>query len=265
MLNNIKIIIEKIREQRPLIHHITNYVTANDSANITLAIGASPVMAGEIKEVEQMAGQASALVLNIGTLSALSLEAMVVAGREAAAKGIPVIFDPVGAGATDYRTGAAKRILEEVRPDVIRGNMSEIAVLAGMNADIRGVDSVADESNAQTIAGRLSLELGCVVALTGKTDIIVSGSRVCRLDNGHIMLTRVTGTGCMASSLIGSCCSVTDAFSGAVTGTAIMGVAGELAQQALRAGDGAGTFRMKLFDVISHMNGELLSRHIRLS
>jgi len=265
MLSKIKAVIEKIKEQRPLVHHITNYVTANDSANITLAVGASPVMASEPKEVEQMAAQAASLVLNIGTLSSLTVEAMLAAGRKAAAKGIPVIFDPVGAGATEYRTAVARRILAEVKPAVIRGNMSEIAVLAGVTADIRGVDSVADESNAEKIAGQLSQKLGCVVAVTGKTDFIANGNQVRRLDNGHIMLTRVTGAGCMSSSLIGSCCAVTDAFTGAVAGVAMMGIAGEMAQQALQPGEGTGLFRMRLFDAVSRLNGELLGRYIRLS
>ncbi|GBG57442.1 hydroxyethylthiazole kinase [Sporomusaceae bacterium FL31] len=263
MLNGIYEILDKIKQQRPLIHHITNYVTANDSANITLALGASPVMASEIKEVEEMAGHAAALVLNIGTLSSQTVEAMVAAGRKAAANGIPVVFDPVGVGATAYRTETAERIIREVKPTVIRGNMSEINVLSGLHGKSKGVDSVADETDAESIAVQLANKLACVIAVTGKTDVITNGKQVVRLENGHVMLTQVTGTGCMTSSLVGSCCAVADPLAGAAAGIAIMGIAGEIAQQSLKLGEGIGTFRIKLFDAVSTLNDEILRSQIR--
>jgi hydroxyethylthiazole kinase len=257
-------VLAKLKQTRPLIHHLTNYVTANDSANMTLAIGASPVMASEIQEVEEMAGHAAALVLNIGTLNAQTVEAMVVAGKAAAARKIPVVFDPVGVGATAYRTAVAERIIREVSPSVIRGNMAEIKILSGIRTEVKGVDSVADETDAAAVAGRLAKELNCVVAVTGKVDIITDGSQLTRLDNGHVMLTRVTGTGCMTSSLVGSCCAVSDCFSGAVTGIAVMGIAGEIAHQRLAAGEGTGTFRIHLFDAVSTMDDATIRRYIRL-
>ncbi|MEG6584657.1 hydroxyethylthiazole kinase [Dendrosporobacter sp. 1207_IL3150] len=265
MINEICSVIEKIRNQKPLIHHLTNYVTANDSANITLAIGASPVMASEILEVEEMAAHASALVINIGTLNAPTVEAMIVAGKKAQSLGIPIIFDPVGVGATSYRTAVAERIIREVKPTIIRGNMSEIKLLSGISAAIKGVDSVADETNGENIAIKLSQKLNCVIAVTGKTDIIVDGNKVCRIDNGDIMLTNVTGTGCMSSSLVGSCAAVANPFVGAVTGIAMMGIAGELASSGLKPDEGIGSFRIRLFDAIYNLSGEILRDKIRLS
>ena len=249
----------QIRAGNPLIHHLTNYVTANDSANMTLAIGASPVMATDPGEVEEMVSHAAALVINIGTLNSQLVGSMIAAGQKAMAMGIPIILDPVGAGATALRTATARRIIREVRVSVVRGNLSEIGVLAGFNSDTRGVDSGASGGDAETIALALARELQCVVAVTGKTDIVARGVDVCRISNGHPMLARVTGTGCMASSLIGCCCAaVGDPFIGAVAGLAVMGVAGEIAQRSLQATDGLGTFRIRLFDAVSNMTPDIL-------
>lgn len=242
-----------VKAKRPLIHHITNYVTVNDCANMTLAIGASPVMASDVGEVEDMVALASALVLNIGTLDSRSVTAMLTAGKKATELGKPVVFDPVGAGATPYRTRTAYQILEEVGVSVLRGNLSEIKTIYGLAADTRGVDSVADDADAEEVATALAGRLGCIVAVTGKTDVVTDGNRVCRIDNGHPLLAGVTGTGCMATSLVGSCCGVAEPFVGAVAGIMVMGVAGELAQEALRPGDGIGTFRVRLFDAVSNM------------
>ncbi|MBP1765767.1 MAG: Hydroxyethylthiazole kinase, partial [Firmicutes bacterium] len=152
ILEKISTTLQLVRDKKPLIHHITNYVTVNDCANITLSIGASPVMADDVAEVAEMVSFASALVLNIGTLQARTIESMLAAGRTAKAKGIPVILDPVGAGATQLRTRTAEQIISEVSPRVIRGNMSEIKVLLGTQAKIRGVDSIADEQDAVEVA-----------------------------------------------------------------------------------------------------------------
>lgn len=248
-----------VRENKPLVHHITNYVTVNDCANITLAIGASPVMADDIAEVEEMVSYASALVLNIGTLNSRSIASMLAAGKKAKARGIPIVFDPVGVGATALRTATAKQIVEEICPSVIRGNMSEIKLIAGFNENIRGVDSVADEKGGDNVASMLSQKLGCIIAITGKQDIIAQGERVYRIDNGHAILSQVTGTGCMATSLIACYCSAnSDWFTGAAAGVLTMGLAGELAQQALRPGDGIGTFRMRLFDNVWSMTPETI-------
>jgi hydroxyethylthiazole kinase len=247
----------EIKEKKPLVHHITNYVTVNDCANMTLAIGASPVMADDIGEVEEMVSFASSLVINIGTLNTRSIESMIAAGKKAQEKGIPIVFDPVGVGATKLRTASAKRIIEEVRPAVIRGNMSEIKILAGLDADIKGVDSVSGEEDGEMVARELSKKLDCIIAITGKRDIIAQGDRICRIDNGHAILSQVTGTGCMATSLIACFCGVaSDLFIGAAAGVTVMGLAGELAKKALQTGEGIGTFRVRLFDAVWSMTVE---------
>jgi len=248
-----------IKAENPLIHHITNYVTVNDCANMTLAIGASPVMAEDIGEVEEMVSFASALVLNMGTLNSRTIESMLVAGKKARQLGIPVIFDPVGVGATKLRMATAERIIREVGPSVIRGNMSEIKIIAGLEETIKGVDSVASVEDGEQVAQELSHKLSSVIAITGKQDIIAQGDRILRIDNGHPMLSQVTGTGCMATSLIGCFCGASDDyFTGAAAGIMTMGLAGELAQYSLHSGEGIGTFRMRLFDVVSTMTSEIL-------
>lgn len=258
--------ITAVQAKRPLVHHLTNYVTANDSANITLAFGASPVMAADPGEATDMVAHAAALVLNIGTLSAAAVDTMIAVAKRAGELGIPVILDPVGAGATPARTAAAGRIIGETRLTVIRGNAAEIKAVAGLRADIRGVDSAADESDGETVAAGLADKLGCVVALTGQTDIVAGGGRVCRLTNGHPWLARVTGTGCMATSLIGCCLGTgADPFVAAAAGLTVMGVAGELARQSLRPEDGIGTFRVRLFDAVFNLTPALVLRYAKIS
>lgn len=255
-------VIGQVREKKPLVHHLTNYVTVNDCANVALAIGASPVMADDPAEVEEMISHAAALVLNIGTLNSRTIESMLIAGKKAAASGKPVIFDPVGVGATTLRTHTAQQIIREVRPAVIRGNMSEIKMLAGLDAGIRGVDSTADEQGSEAIARELSHRLGCVIAITGKIDVIAQGDKLCLIRNGHLMLTGITGSGCMTTSLVGCCCgAVDDLFAATVAGVAVMGIAGEIAQKKLKAGDGQGIFRMRLFDAVSLMQPDTLLHH----
>ncbi len=266
LLQKISASLVTLKAKKPLIHHITNYVTVNDCANMTLAIGASPVMADDIDEVEEMVSFASALVLNMGTLNARTITSMIAAGKKAKIIHIPVIFDPVGVGATALRTTTAKRIIEEVRPSVIRGNMSEIKILAGLSADIKGVDSVANELDGEKVARELSQKLGCVVAITGKQDIIAQGDRICRIDNGHAILSDVTGTGCMATSLIGCFCGATeDLFAATIGGIITMGLAGELAEKSLQTGEGIGTFRTRLFDAVWFMSPESLEKGGRIT
>lgn len=248
-----------IKEKKPLIHHITNYVTVNDCANITLAVGASPVMADDEQEVVEMVSYAAALVINIGTLNSRTVDAMLKAGRKAKAVGIPVIFDPVGVGATEFRSSTAKKILQEVSPTVIRGNMSEIKILAGQNVVIKGVDSVADSTDGVRIARELSEKYHCVVAITGKRDIVCYQKRLCFIDNGHPMLTNVTGTGCMTTSLIGAYCGAgKDYFLSTAAGIMTMGLAGELAYKSLSPADGVGTFKQRLFDAVYCLTPEMI-------
>jgi hydroxyethylthiazole kinase len=265
LLQEIAATLDAVKAQKPLVHHLTNYVTANDSANITLAFGASPVMASDPGEATDMVAKAAALVLNIGTLSAAAVDTMVATGIRAGELGVPVILDPVGAGATSARTDSAGRIIRETRPAVVRGNAAEIKTVAGLSAAIRGVDSAADETDGEAVAAGLARQLGCVVALTGQTDIVAGGGRVCRIANGHPWLARVTGTGCMATSLIGCCLGAgADPYVGAVTGLTVMGVAGELAHRSLRPEDGIGTFRVRLFDAVFNLTPELLLRYAKI-
>ena len=255
-----------VKEKSPLIHHITNYVTVNDCANIVLAIGASPVMADDLEEVAEMVSFASALVLNIGTLNSRTIESMLVAGLRAKDLGVPVILDPVGVGATKLRTKTAEKLIRELKPEVIRGNMSEIKVLAGLEVAIKGVDSLADEQDSSIIAKQLASELRCVIAITGKTDVVSDGLKVCLLDNGHRILADVTGTGCMTTSLVGTYCGATsDYFTAAVAGIISMGLAGEIAQASLRHGEGIGTFRARLLDSIYNLTPEILASEGKIS
>lgn len=255
-----------LKEKKPLIHHITNYVTVNDCANMTLAIGASPVMAEDIDEVEEMVSFASALVINMGTLNSRTIPSMLAAGKKARQKGIPIIFDPVGVGATQLRTVTAEKIIHEVCPSVIRGNMSEIKIIAGLGETIKGVDSVASIEDGEQVAQELSRKLNAVIAITGQQDIIAQNDQILRIDNGHSLLSQVTGTGCMATSLIACFCSVTeDWFTGAAAGIMTMGLAGEFAQQSLQPADGIGTFRTRLFDAVSMMTRESFIQYGKIS
>lgn len=251
--------LQAVRQQKPLIHHLTNYVTVTDCANITLALGGSPVMADDIGEVEEMVSFASALVLNIGTLNARTINSMLVAGKAASARAIPIVLDPVGVGATRLRTETTARIISEVRPSVIRGNMSEIKLIAGDSVAIKGVDSVADEAGAQAIAAGLARKLDCIVAITGKRDVISNGVQTYIIDNGHEMLSQVTGTGCMTTSLVGTYCGASqDWFSATAAGIMSMGIAGELARESLQAGESIGTFKTRLFDTIYNLDAAML-------
>ncbi|AFL68387.1 hydroxyethylthiazole kinase [Sulfurospirillum barnesii] len=245
----------------PLIHHITNYVTVNECANVVLAIGASPIMASEISEVAQMVGFAQALVLNIGTANTQSIEAMLEAGRAANAQGIPVVLDPVGVGATTFRRQSVARLLEQIRFSVIRGNMAEMKTLAGLETKSSGVDSLEDESDALSIAQGLAKKLNCVIAITGKEDVVCDGTHAYTLCNGDEALRSVTGTGCMSSSLIGSFLGATNnPLLSAILGISTMSLAGELADKS----KGMGTFRISLFDRISKMNASLVLEKARI-
>ena len=246
-----------IRTQKPLVHHITNYISINDCANVTLAIGASPIMANDPEEVAEVVSQSAVLVLNLGTPNTRMLESMMVAGKQANALGIPVIFDPVGVGLTRVRTRTVEQLLLGVRLAAVRGNLAEIARMAGIFTAMRGLDSLVGEENAADIALQAAAKMGCLVAATGATDFISDGRNVCRLGNGDPMLSRVTGTGCMTTSLVASCCGAMGASLSSVTaGVMFMGIAGEIARAALRQGEGTGTFRARLLDAVSNLTAE---------
>lgn len=238
--------LENVRAQCPLIHNITNYVTVNDVANIVLAVGASPIMADDIAEAGDIASIAGALVLNIGTLNARTVESMVEAGKRANQAGVPVVLDPVGAGASALRNETTARLIKEVKLTVLRGNLSEISFIAGEQSNTKGVDAgEADADNdAVAIAKKVAKQLGCVVGITGQVDVVSDGTRVAKIENGVKLLGKVTGTGCMTSALVGSYCGANrDAFTATVAGIATMGMAGEISYKA-QADRGTGSFHI---------------------
>jgi len=253
--------VKKIRLQAPLVHNITNYVVMNSTANALLAIGAAPVMAHSREEVEEMVGLASALVLNIGTLSSSWIEAMLIAGRAAKSRGIPTILDPVGAGATSLRTNAAHKILKEVRPVIIRGNGSEIYALARAEGVTRGVDSTMGAEGAQEAARELSVERTCTVSVSGETDIIIRDKHTIKIRNGHPMMARVTGLGCTASALTGAFAAVNpDPLEAAAHAMALLGIAGEIAAQ---NADGPGSLQQNLLDVLYTIDKNQIDDHLQ--
>jgi len=249
-----------IRERKPLVHQITNYVVMNETANATLAIGALPVMAHAPQEVEEMASAASALVLNIGTLSDEWIEAMIAAGLAAHAAGVPVVLDPVGAGATEYRTDTCRRLLDVLELAVVRGNSAEIATLAGRPAEIRGVEAVGANGEPD-MAREAARSLGCVVAVTGPVDHVSDGETVNSVANGHELMATVTGTGCMSTAITGCFLGVQPHALTAATGALVaFGVAGEDAAESAK---GPGSFHVALYDALYALDPETLDSRAR--
>lgn len=255
-----------IDNKKPLIHHITNEVTINDCANATLAIGGSPVMASSVQEAPEMVQLANALVLNTGTINEDTFQAMILAGKKANDLNIPIIWDPVGVGATPYRTNKAFDLMNEIKIQVIRGNASEIYRLIGGKAMTRGVDSSEIFISQAQLAKEAAQQLQCTVVVSGAQDAISDGERTVTIDNGHILLTKVTGTGCMTSSLIGCFAGITkDYFAAGIAGMSTMSLAGELAAKQLQPNEGTGTYRTKIIDQISLMNEEVWNREVKLN
>ena len=251
------------REKRPLVYHITNYVTVNDCANITLCAGGAPVMADAREEVEEMAGIASALVLNIGTLNPSLIESMILAGKMANERKIPVILDPVGAGATRLRTASALRLLDELTISVLKGNAGEIGVLAGAQGRVRGVDSHGLSGDAVAVAKELAGTRNVTVAISGATDIITDGKHILLVDNGHPMMGSISGTGCMVASVIGAFSGVSDdPLHATAAAFAAFGIAGE---QAAAGAQGPMTFKTALFDKLAAMDPGTLASCAKIS
>ncbi|HXY81282.1 MAG TPA: hydroxyethylthiazole kinase [Gaiellaceae bacterium] len=252
-----------IRERKPLVHQITNYVVMNETANATLALGALPVMAHAVEEVEEMAAIASALVLNIGTLSERWIEAMLLAGRAATARRIPVVLDPVGAGATRYRTETARRILDVVGVTVLRGNAGEVATLAGAEAEVRGVESMAVGVDPAELAREAARRLGVIASVTGPVDHVSDGERVLAVANGHALLAAVTGTGCMSTALTGCFLAVRpeQPLEAAACALAAFGVA---AEDAAAGTQGPGTFHVRLYDALYALDPDALDARTRI-
>jgi hydroxyethylthiazole kinase len=255
--------LERLREQKPLVHQITNYVVMNETANATLALGALPVMAHARQEVEEMVGLASALVINIGTLSPHWVDAMLAAGRAANAKRIPVVVDPVGAGATQYRTETAKRLLDKVDVTVLRGNAGEVATLVGVEAEVRGVESIAAGGDPADLAREAAHTLGVIACVTGPIDHVSDGATTLAVANGHELLGTVSGTGCMSTAITGSFLAANEnALAAAAEALAAFGVAGEDAAEGAR---GPGSFHVALYDALYNLDPTTLDARAKVS
>ncbi|MDR2943491.1 MAG: hydroxyethylthiazole kinase [Methanosarcinales archaeon] len=253
----------------PLVHCITNRVTITDCANGILACGAAPIMAEDLREVEEITSISRALVLNIGTLMPLQIEAMLKAGKKAKQLGVPVVFDPVGAGATKLRDEVSKQIIDEVKPDIIRGNMSEIRALYGFAGHTKGVEAAASDAvtlnnaeEAAVIIKEMAEKFDCVVAATGEIDILSDGKTVYLVANGHPMLCKITGSGCVLSALTGAYAGAAgkskEGFLEAAVGAFVLsGLAGESAYAEVeKAGAGTGMFHTKYMDALNLLNAD---------
>ncbi len=263
-----------IRETSPLVHCMTNYVTVNDVANALLAVGASPIMSDDIDDVRDITAISSALVINIGTLNARTVASMLEGGRVANAKGIPVILDPVGAGASRLRDDATRALLDQVRFAAVRGNISELGFIAGLQVATRGVDAADEDADkdAAAIATTVATTYRTVAAVTGAVDVIADGSHVLRLANGTPVLKSVTGTGCMTSALAGAAIaahrrqggvSAQGDLTAVATAVSLMGIAGEMAQERVGA-HGTGSFHIALIDALSTLDAAGLESRVRV-
>jgi len=255
---NVYGLLEKVRAQKPIVHHLTNWVTIYDCANIVKVFGASPVMAHAKEEAADMTAIASSLVLNIGTLTPEFVEAMKLAAKAANEKGIPVILDVCGAGATPLRDQKSLELISETKIDVIKGNASEIAKVAGENVQTKGVDAGDVKKNMVSVAEALAKQKNCTVVVTGKEDIVTDGNKTYIVKNGDDMMTHVVGTGCMAASAIGTFCAVEkDLALASASALACFEIAAECAAKISK---GPATFKEKLFDCAFHLDKKNIER-----
>ena len=255
-------LLERVRQQKPVVHHLTNWVTIYDCAQVVKSLGASPVMAHAREEVADMVQIASALVLNIGTLTPEMIEAMKLAAQVANRKGIPVVLDACGAGATPLRDSKCLELLSEARIDVIKGNASEIARVSGESVRTKGVDATEVAGDLTALAGKVALERHATVVVTGKEDIVTDGRQTCLVGNGHVMMTHVVGTGCMAASVIGAFAAVErDLALAAAGGLVCYGVAGEMAAEKAA---GPASFKQGLLDALYQLDQRTLEQRQRL-
>jgi hydroxyethylthiazole kinase len=254
--------LNSMRKKKPLVHNVTNYVVMNSTANALLACGASPVMAHAQEEVQEMVSLASALVLNIGTLTPYWIDSMSMAGKRANELNVPIILDPVGSGATNLRTQAAKRLIDTLSIQVVRGNASEVLSLAQEGSRTKGVDAIHSVDEAADVAIVLARELDTTLAITGEVDLITDGARVYMVYNGHELMGYVTGTGCTATSLIGAFLTVDkDSVDAATTALAYFGLAGEKGAESAKA---PGSFQVALLDALFTIDGEALEKGARI-
>ncbi|MEM0995384.1 MAG: hydroxyethylthiazole kinase, partial [Bacteroidota bacterium] len=255
-MNKIAQIITQIRSQSPLVHNITNYVVMNNTANALLAVGASPIMAHAIEEVEDMVNISAALVINMGTLSEKWVASMLLAAKKAKASDTPFVFDPVGVGASTYRTETAQKIVASATPTVIRGNASEIMAMAKLTQSTKGVDSTMATKDAVEGGKQLSKQLGNTIVISGTEDFIITGEQVSRIANGSPLMAKVTGMGCTATAIVGACLGVTsDTHQAAVAAMAIMGIAGDMAAAISK---GSGSFQMNFLDSLHQLSAEMI-------
>ena len=255
--------LESVRTKRPLVHHLTNWVTISDCAQIVKSLGASPVMAHAVEEVAEMTSLASALVLNIGTLTADFIESMLKAAQAANHRGIPVVLDVCGAGATTFRDRMCQKLINEARIDIIKGNASEIARIAGLDVRTRGVDTAHVATDLRALSVDLARKSSCTVVITGPVDIIADTQRVLAVQNGHAMMAEVVGTGCMAASVIGAFvgASPQDLASAAAAGLCCYGIAGEIAAQ---ESDGPMSFKLNLLDCMHALGAQEIAERQRV-
>ncbi|WP_082394000.1 hydroxyethylthiazole kinase [Bacillus sp. JCM 19034] len=254
----------QVRKQNPLVHNITNVVVTNFTANGLYALGASPVMAYAKEEVADMAKIAGALVLNIGTLNSEEVEAMLIAGKSANDHGVPIVFDPVGAGATPYRSETSQSLVEQLNVTVIRGNAAEIASMIGEQITMKGVDAGDSSFNTVELAKKAASQLQSVVVVTGEEDIITDGKTTYVGQNGHSILTKVTGTGCLLTSVIGAFLAVEkDVLVACASAISFYGVAAELAQE--KTGEeGPGSFQIEFLNQLSKVDGKQLEKFVSI-
>lgn len=268
----LKQMLENVRKGRPLIHNITNYVTANDCANILLACGGSPIMAEDIDEVKEITAVCGGLHINIGTLNQRTIPAMIAAGKRASRLGHPVLLDPVGAGASRLRTNTALRLIQEIRPQVIRGNISEMKALAFGSATTKGVDADRTDcitelylEQACSFAKTFSTETNAVIVISGAIDIVADAQKVYCIFNGHPMMSSITGTGCQLSALTAAFITANPdhMLDAAAAAVCTMGVCGEIAYQRLGNGDGNATYRNYIIDAVYNIDGDTLERYAK--
>ncbi|SFL95529.1 hydroxyethylthiazole kinase [Gracilibacillus orientalis] len=255
-------LIEEVRKQQPLIHNITNQVVMNFTANGLYAVGAAPVMAHAKEEVEEMARIASAVVLNIGTLTKEQVDAMILAGKSANQAGVPVVLDPVGVGATTFRTDSANRILQEVKVTCIRGNAGEIANLAGVDAQVRGVEGSSD-IDVQKLAKLAFETLQIPLAITGEKDVVVDQGAQVSISNGHPLLTKVTGAGCLLSAVIAAFISVSDHVTEAMSDA--ISYYNVAAEKAAEKHAYPGSFQVAFLDQLFEVDGAAISKKKRIN
>lgn len=253
--------LKNVREKSPLVHNITNYVVMNTTANALLAVGASPVMAHATNEVEEMVCIASSLVINMGTLSDKWVEAMILAGEKARANSTPVVFDPVGVGATEYRNQVAQQIIDKCKPNIIRGNASEIMALCNTNVKTKGVDSTLCSNAALDAAKLLAKSTNSVVVISGETDYITDGVRLASIGNGNVLMAKVTGMGCTASAICGAFAGATnDLFVATTSAMAVMGITGEIAAKQSK---GPGSMQSNFLDTLYNLGADDITKMFR--